>query len=89
MHLLRVNGDNGETMSSLFGKVRLDKSSIPSYNRLYTNLVIVTYEIKPLLDYCINHPYIGDVLLFRLPLQEHPWGDAPPSSLMDSLQVQK
>jgi hypothetical protein len=36
----------------------------------------MTYEIKPLLDYCINHPYIGDVLLFKLPLQEPPWGDA-------------
>jgi hypothetical protein len=74
MHLLGVNGDNGETMSSLFRRVQLNKNSIPSSKHPYTNLVIVTYEIKPLLDYCINHPYIGDVLLFKVPLHEHPWG---------------
>jgi hypothetical protein len=29
--------------------------------------------LDPLPDYCINHLDIGDLLLFKVSLQEHPW----------------
>jgi hypothetical protein len=31
------------------------------------------YILDPLLDYCINHFDIGDLLLFRVSIQKHPW----------------
>ncbi len=74
MHLLRFNADNGETLLSLLGRLQVDLSFLPRCNLLFTLPPTTIYELDPLPDYFIDHPYIGDLLLFKVSLQEHPWG---------------
>ncbi len=32
------------------------------------------FVIKPLLSYCINHPKIGDLIIYKVLLRVNPWG---------------
>ncbi len=72
MHLLVPTTNKGENMSSLFGKLYVDRSNSPSFVMPFN--FCPTYEWDPLLDYYIDHPYVGDMLMFKVPVQQHPWG---------------
>jgi hypothetical protein len=72
MHLLGLTTDKGENMSSLFGKLYADRSNSPSYVVPFN--FCPTYKWDPLPDYYIDRPYVGDMLMFRIPMQQHPWG---------------
>jgi len=74
MHLLRFNDDNGKTLSSLLGRLQVYISFFLGCNLPFTLPPNTIYELDPPPDYFIDHPYIGDMLLFRVSLQEHPWG---------------
>jgi hypothetical protein len=32
------------------------------------------FEIEPLLEYCIDRPNIGNVIVYNVPTRVHPWG---------------
>jgi hypothetical protein len=32
------------------------------------------FEIKPLLEYCIDRPNIGNFIVYHVPTRVHPWG---------------
>ncbi len=74
MHLLRSNGEIRESLSSLFNKLQVDQSFILGSWVPYNLPQIIVYELDPLPNYCIDHPHLRDLLLFRVPLQEHMWG---------------
>jgi hypothetical protein len=74
MHLLRFNVDNGETLLSSLGRLQVDISFLLGCNLPFILLPTTIYELDPLPDYFIDHLYIKDLLLFRVSLQEHPWG---------------
>jgi hypothetical protein len=50
----------------------VDKSNSPSYVVPFN--FCSTYKWDPLLDYYIDHPYVGDMLMFKVLMQQHPWG---------------
>jgi hypothetical protein len=72
MHSLGPITDERENMSSLFGKLYENRSKSPS--SIVPFNFCPTYEWDPLLDYYIDHPYVGDMLMFRIPMQQHPRG---------------
>jgi hypothetical protein len=72
MHLLGPTTDEGENMFSLFGKLYVDKNNSLSFVVPFS--FCLTYEWDPLLDYYIDDPYVGDMLMFRISMQQHPWG---------------
>jgi hypothetical protein len=72
MHLLGPTIDKGESMSSLFGKLYVDRSNSPFFVVPFS--FCLTYKWDPLLDYYIDRPYVGDMLMFKVPVQQHPWG---------------
>ncbi len=53
-------------MSSLFGKLYVDRSNSPSFVMPFN--FCPTYEWDPLLDYYIDRPYVGDMLMFKVPV---------------------
>jgi hypothetical protein len=74
MHLLGLNATNGEHLLSLFNKLCVDKSSLPRHIVPNTLPSTPIYELDPLPEYCIDHPHLGNLLLFKVPMQQHPWG---------------
>jgi hypothetical protein len=75
MHLLGVNYDNRQPLSSLFRRLQVGRNyNLGCRNVPYTLPTTTRYKLDPILGYCIDHPYIGDLILFRVLLQEHPWG---------------
>jgi hypothetical protein len=75
MHLLRPNGETNESLALIFNMMHAYRSSNPRskvpYSLLQTSIV---YELGPLLEFCIDHPHLKDLLLFSVPFHEHPWG---------------
>ncbi len=70
-----MNADNGVPLSSLFGRLQVGRSYNPRCRNILSILLATTrYKLDPLPHYCIDHLYIGEMLLLKVPLQEHPWG---------------
>jgi hypothetical protein len=69
--MLGPTGEIGESLSSLFNMLQVNQSFIPIFLVFYNLPQTIVYELS---NYCIDHPRLGDLLLFRVPFEEHPWG---------------
>jgi hypothetical protein len=74
MHLLGPNVESQKHLSSLFKRLCLDQNSIPRTLMPYILPSTAIFELDPLSHYCINHPHLGDLLLYRVSMHVHPWG---------------
>jgi hypothetical protein len=55
-----------------FGSLSLARTTQPKQVVVLPKPLV--FEIKPLTSYCINHPKLSDLIVYKVPLQMHPWG---------------
>ncbi len=55
-----------------FGSLSLAKTTQPKQVVVLPKPLV--FEIEPLTSYCINHPKLSDLIVYKVPLRVHPWG---------------